>query len=207
MDGARIRTASRRVTSRAERRTILRGRLLGMQTSYRARILANPRFFVHRLSRLAVSIPLFPIHVSNCRPVSLTLAPLTSSLSRFLASSSEFCEPPSGVPTPPPLLAKPPLHLYPCARIRCIGRAHALYALLTFYHPRQENHPLSPFSPSPSASSLRLLLFVFFSNPPWSSSCATRSYLYNAFSFRDTFFFLTLNAVQAVYMRKCICKL
>lgn len=119
MDGARIRTASRRVTSRAERRTILRGRLLGMQTSYRARILANPRFFVHRLSRLAVSIPLFPIHVSNCRPVSLTLAPLTSSLSRFLASSSEFASLPPVFQ--PRRLSSPRNPRCICIRARVLG--------------------------------------------------------------------------------------
>lgn len=84
-----------------------------MQTSYRARILANPRFFVHRLSQLAVSIPLFPIHVSNCYPISLTLAPLTSSLSRFLASSLEFA-------ILPPVLTPPPLFITPIASCLCI---------------------------------------------------------------------------------------
>lgn len=100
-----------------------------MQTSYRARILANPRFFVHPLSQLAVSIPLFPIHVSNCYPISLTLAPLASSLSRFLASSLEFAILPPITLTPPFLSSSPnphcivPLYLCLYACIRCIGLA------------------------------------------------------------------------------------
>lgn len=107
-------------------------------------------------------------HLAYARPAHF----LAFSFPRFLV---RVCDPPSGVNPAASLRLVTPIasvSVLVCAYqvYRTSRRAHALYALLTFYHPHQENHlnhPLSPFSPlpSPSAFSFCLLLLVFSCNP------------------------------------------
>lgn len=146
--------------SRTKRRTILRSRPLGMQTSYRARIsriLASLSIDCHGSLSLFHSFhSRFQLlsHLAYARPAHF----LAFSLPRFLV---RVCDPPSDVNLSRSLRLLTPLHRRPhtyicismctCACTRCIGqpsrRAHALYALLTFYHPYQKrttSHPLSP---------------------------------------------------------------